>query len=66
MNIQTLKKLQNNPFYKLSKKQELELRTLDKKPMIEFGVPNIHSSSLDKHPVSMLKIGRYDKKNKQK
>ena len=42
MNEQTLRKLKNNPHYKMNSKQLEELNRIDKKPMIKFGNPEIH------------------------
>lgn len=51
MDKQTLLKLQNNPHYTLSDKQRKELNDIlaqeNKKPMIEFGSPDLHDNDFE-------------------
>lgn len=61
MEEKTLKKLKQNPFYKLSDKQKEEASTIDRRPMIEFGSPNLHNQSFEKHET---KVYRKNKKQK--
>ena len=64
MNIETLLKLEKNPHYKLNDKQkEMLLRyrqgiSIERQPMVEFGVPNIHNSLFQQHPTVLVKRKR--------
>lgn len=49
MDEKTLKKLMGNPHYKLNTKQKAEAREIDRKPMIEFGVPDFHANTFLTH-----------------
>jgi DNA-binding PadR family transcriptional regulator len=53
MNIETLKMLSKNPHYKLTPKQKEELA--ERKPMVEFGVPNLHNNTFEKHETETKK-----------
>ena len=66
MNIATLRKLKNNPFYKMNSKQKEGMAMIERKPMVEFGSPDIHDNSLDIHPVNVVKINRKSKKDEKK
>jgi hypothetical protein len=60
MDAETLEKLKNNPHYKMSAKQKEELRQLERKPMVEFGVPPVHNTSFG-HEVEMEKKKRFSR-----
>ena len=55
MNEQTLKKINNNPHYKMNKDQKIGLSEITRKPMIQFGEPILHDNSFAKHDVSVVK-----------
>lgn len=53
MTINMLRKLSKNPHYKLSQKQIAllaEYEAKERKPMVEFGKPQTHNGSVEKHP----------------
>ena len=66
MNEQTLRKLKNNPHYKMSSKQLEEFNRIDKKPMIKFGNPEIHNNNPILHPVNVVKSRKKYEKKKAK
>lgn len=51
MNRATLLRLKNNPHYKLSAAQQRQLDELERKPMVEFGVPPVNKNGFEKHEV---------------
>jgi hypothetical protein len=55
MNERILKRLINNPHYKMNKDQKIGLSEIKKKPMIQFGEPNLHNNEFAKHDVSVVK-----------
>lgn len=55
MNEKTLQKIKKNPYYKMSKDQKIQLSEIERKPMIQFGEPNLHDNSFAKHDVSVVK-----------
>ena len=55
MNIQTLKKLAQNPHYKLNDKQKAELAQATRKPMVTFGVINKHDNTKKIHSTGQRK-----------
>ena len=57
-----LERLSKNPHYKMSKEQEIEYRKLTRKPMIQFGEPDINNNQFAKHDVSMVKMKYENKK----
>jgi hypothetical protein len=64
MNIETLKKLERNPHYKLSDKQKKQLRDAERTPMKKL---EIHNTSVPRHEVKITrtrKSGRTGKKSK--
>ena len=62
MNIQTLRKLEKNPHYKLSEKQKAELAAARRKPMVEFGSIKKHSNKKPIHDTGQRKRRRVSKK----
>jgi hypothetical protein len=63
MDIQTLQKLSKNPHYKLSPAQREQLSQVERKPMVEFGSPNIHVNEFNRHDVEQT-FNRKTKKGK--
>ena len=71
MNEATLRRLAQNPHYKMSAAQKAELERLkieqaqaDRKPMVEFGQTPIHQrngNEIEKHDVRVVKRGRTKK-----
>lgn len=66
MNRETLERLARNPHYKLSAKQKEELAKIDRKPMVEFGVPSIHNTDLPIHETGQERTVRTSKKTIKK
>jgi len=66
MNRDTLERLARNPHYKLSAKQKEELAKIDRKPMVEFGVPPIHNTDLPIHETGQETRTRTSKKTTKK
>lgn len=61
MNKDQLQKLKNNPYYKLSQKQQTELEEQEKEPMIEFGYPQVHNTGYDRHDTTVTRRQRTSK-----
>jgi len=61
MNNKTADKLRNNPHYKPNEDQQAEINQVERKPMVEFGAPNIHNNDFEKHQVKTKKKKRIDK-----
>lgn len=57
MTIGTLKRLKNNPHYKLTEEQ-LRLLAKDEQESSEFGVLPKHNTAIPKHPVKLEKKAR--------
>ena len=66
MNYQTLKKLSQNPHYRLSVAQQAELASQERKPMIEFGSLDKHDTTLNKHQTGELRVKRTSKTTYEK
>ena len=63
MNETTLHKLASNPHYKMTADQKNQMVNLKpKKPMNEFGVPNLHDNEVEKHDTKVIKKKVYGKK----
>lgn len=60
MNRETLLKLKNNPFYKLSAKHQAELDALEgnDSKMIAFGDPTLHNQYFPEHQTKIVRTGR--------
>ena len=66
MNEATLKRLKNNPHYKMNAKEKAELEELERqrRPMVEFGQTPIHQQEqpeFERHQVVVVKRGRKKK-----
>lgn len=57
-----LERLSKNPHYKMSKEQEAEYNQMVRKPMIQFGEPDINKNEFAKHDVSVVKMKYENKK----
>lgn len=55
MNRTTIKRLQRNPFYKLSDAQKKLLEEEERKPMIKIGTPPINRNEFKKHDVKITR-----------
>lgn len=62
MDYDTLIMLKNNPHYKLSREQEIELAKFEKPPMVQFGQPALHNQNGYKHQVKVKKVKNEVKK----
>ena len=56
MDYQTLKKLSQNPHYKLSPKQRVALDGYERPKMVQFGEPEINDNTFSQHEVKLKKI----------
>lgn len=61
MHLEMLKRLKNNPHYKLNAKQQAELDQIEREQMVEFGVIEKHNNTVEKHPVFSKKKARSSK-----
>ena len=61
MNDGMLLRLSRNPHYKLSDEQKRRLAEINKKPMVEFGVPPIHNKAINMHDTTLSKKARKEK-----
>ncbi len=64
MDYRILKKLANNPFYKMNKDQLKELNEYERTSMVTFGVPVINENKFIKHEILTKKS--YKKPSKKK
>ena len=62
MEEKTLENLKNNPHYKMNAKQKAEYESIVKKPMIQFGKPDVHDNQFAKHDTFMVKTKYENKK----
>jgi len=65
MDKKILEKLSQNPHYKMTKEQKAEYEYYNRKPMIQFGTPDINTNQFAKHETSMVKIKYENKKSKK-
>lgn len=65
LNQNTLNKLKNNPYYKISAEQGQD-PAADRRPMIEFGEPEKHDSTIPLHNTQFIRRKRTTKKDLQK
>lgn len=62
MNERTLEKINKNPHYKMSKEQKIQFGEIKRKPMIQFGEPELNNNQFAKHDVSVVqKREKYEK-----
>lgn len=68
MNLQTLERLEKNPFYKMSQKQKemlARLRAEQESGMVEIGGIKIHNNMPKVHDVQVIKKIRVKKDDKK-